>query len=198
MINTMQKTAILILAAGSASRMGKIKQLLPYKNTTLLEWAIEQAQKLTVKNVFCVLGANKDAIEKQLTTKNVEVIYNPNYKNGLSTSIVEGINFLQKHNFDNALIMLSDQPHVTSEYLSSMIETSKNNPSKIIASNYQVSVGVPAIFPKIFFNDLLNLKGDKGAKKILLQHDKNVVKVNSSQNLLDIDTPEDYQHLLKQ
>ncbi|MDE1207694.1 nucleotidyltransferase family protein [Tenacibaculum larymnensis] len=194
----MQKTAILILAAGSASRMGKMKQLLPYKSTTLLEWVIQQAQKSIVKNVFCVLGANKDTIEKQLTSNTIKIIYNPNYESGLSTSIVTGIDFLQKHNFDNALIMLADQPHVTSEYLNSLIEASKKNPSKIITSNYQGSVGVPAIFPKKYFNDLLNLEGDKGAKNFLLQHNDNVIKVNSHQNLLDIDTPEDYQHLIKQ
>ena len=194
----MHKTAILILAAGNSSRMGKTKQLLPYKNATLLEWAIEQAQKSVVKNVFCVLGANKEVIEKRLTTKTVEVIYNPNYKDGLSTSIVKGIEFLLNYNFDGVLIMLADQPHVTSEYLNSLIEASKNNPSKLIVSNYQGSVGVPAIFPKNYFNDLLDLKGDKGAKNFLLQQNNNVIKVNSSQNLLDIDTPEDYQHLLRQ
>ncbi|WP_047790723.1 nucleotidyltransferase family protein [Tenacibaculum mesophilum] len=194
----MQKTAILILAAGSASRMGKIKQLLPYKNTTLLEWTIEQAQKSVIKNVFCVLGANKDAIEKKLTTNAIITIYNPKHQDGLSTSIIKGIEFLQEHNFDNALIMLADQPHVTSEYLNSLIKVSKKNPSKIITSNYQGSVGVPAVFPKEYFNKLLNLKGDKGAKNFLLQHDDNIFKVNSSLNLLDIDTPEDYQYLLKQ
>ena len=194
----MQKTAILILAAGNSSRMGKTKQLLPYKNATLLEWAIEQAQKSVVKNVFCVLGANKEVIEKQLTSNAIETIYNPNYKDGLSTSIVKGIEFLLNYNFDSVLIMLADQPHVTSEYLNSLIEASKNNPSKLIASNYQGSVGVPAIFPKNYFNDLLDLKGDKGAKNFLLQQNNNVIKVNSTQNLLDIDTPEDYQHLLKQ
>ncbi|WP_435255572.1 nucleotidyltransferase family protein [Tenacibaculum sp. A30] len=194
----MQKTAILILAAGNSSRMGKTKQLLPYKNATLLEWAIEQAQKSVVKNVFCVLGANKEVIEKQLTSNIVEIIYNPNYKDGLSTSIVKGIKFLLNYNFDSVLIMLADQPHVTSEYLNSLIEASKNNPSKLIASNYQGSVGVPAIFPKNYFNDLLDLKGDKGAKNFLLQQNNNVIKVNSTQNLLDIDTPEDYQYLLKQ
>ena len=94
--------------------------------------------------------------------------------------------------------MLADQPHVTSEYLNSLIEVSKNNPSNIIASSYQGSVGVPTIFPKNYFNDLLDLKGDKGAKNFLLQQNNNVIKVNSTQNLLDIDTPEDYQHLLKQ
>lgn len=194
----MQKTAILILAAGNSSRMGKTKQLLPYKNATLLEWAIEQAQKSVVKNVFCVLGANKEVIEKQLTSNIVEIIYNPNYKDGLSTSIVKGIEFLLNYNFDSVLIMLADQPHVTSEYLNSLIEASKKNPSNIIASNYQGSVGVPAIFPKNYFNDLLDLKGDKGAKNFLLQQNNNVIKVNSTKNLLDIDTLEDYQHLLKQ
>lgn len=194
----MQKTAILILAAGNSSRMGKTKQLLPYKNATLLEWAIEQAQKSVVKNVFCLLGANKEVIEKQLTSNAIETIYNPNYKDGLSTSIVKGIEFLLNYNFDSVLIMLADQPHVTSEYLNSLIEASKNNPSKLIASNYQGSVGVPAIFPKNYFNDLLDLKGDKGAKNFLLQQNNNVIKVNSTQNLLDIDTSEDYQHLLKQ
>ena len=194
----MQKTAILILAAGNASRMGKIKQLLSYKNTTLLEWTIEQAQKSVVKKVFCVLGANNETIEKQLTTNAVETIYNSNYQSGLSTSIVKGIEFLQEHNFDNALIMLAAQPHVTYKYLNSLIDTSKNNPSKIIASSYLGSVGVPAIFPKEYFNNLLNLKGDKGAKNFLLQQNDNILKVNSSQNLLDIDTPEDYQRLQKQ
>ncbi|MDO6675313.1 nucleotidyltransferase family protein [Tenacibaculum sp. 1B UA] len=194
----MQKTAILILAAGNASRMGKIKQLLSYKNTTLLEWTIEQAQKSVIKNVFCVLGANKETIEKELTTNAIEIIYNPNYKNGLSTSIVIGIDFLQKHNFDSALIMLADQPHITSEYLNSLIEVSKNNPSKIITSSYQGSLGVPTVFPKGYFSDLLNLKGDKGAKNFLLENNNNIIKINSSQNLLDIDTPEDYQYLLKQ
>lgn len=194
----MHKIAILILAAGNSSRMGKTKQLLPYKNATLLEWAIEQAQKSVAKNVFCVLGANKEVIEKQLTSNAIETIYNPNYKDGLSTSIVKGIEFLLNYNFDSVLIMLADQPHVTSEYLNSLIEASKNNPSKLIASNYQGSVGVPAIFPKNYFNDLLDLKGDKGAKNFLLQQNNNVIKVNSTQNLLDIDTSEDYQHLLKQ
>ncbi|REH56743.1 molybdenum cofactor cytidylyltransferase [Tenacibaculum gallaicum] len=194
----MQKTAILILAAGNASRMEKIKQLLSYKNTTLLEWTIEQAQKSVVKNVFCVLGANKETIEKELTTNAIETVYNPKYQDGLSSSIVKGIEFLQEHNFDSTLIMLADQPHVTSEYLNSLIEVSKNNPSKIITSSYQGSVGVPAVFPKEYFNNLLSLKGDKGAKNFLLQHNDNILKVNSSQNLLDIDTPEDYQRLLKQ
>ncbi len=194
----MQNIALLILAAGAASRMGEVKQLLLYKGTTLLEWSIKQAQKSLVKNVFCVLGAHKEIIEKQLATNTVDLIYNPNYKKGLSTSIVSGIKVIQEKGFDKALIMLADQPSITPTYLNELILNAKNNPTQIIASRYQNTIGVPAVFPKKYFNDLLNLKGDKGAKNFLLQHNNNVIKVNSSQNLLDIDTPKDYQHLLKQ
>ena len=192
----MQKIAILILAAGSSTRMGDIKQLLPYKHTTLLGWAIEQAQKSSIKDVFCVLGAYKESIEQQISKYSSKIIYNPNYGSGLSSSIVNGIKYLEEKNVEAILIMLADQPHITSEYLNTLIETSKIHPSKIIASNYKDSVGVPAIFPKIYFNELLNLKGDKGAKYFLQKHDSNVIKTNYPQNLVDIDTPNDYKRLL--
>ncbi|TDQ21848.1 nucleotidyltransferase family protein [Tenacibaculum caenipelagi] len=194
----MKKTAILILAAGSSSRMGTIKQLLPYQNTTLLEWAIEQAKKSNTKNVFCVLGANRETIEKQISKKDIEIIYNPNHQEGLSTSIVNGIKYLQAKEFDSILIMLADQPHVTFEYLNKLFKISEENPSKIIASNYQDKIGVPAIFPKKYFNELLNLKGDQGAKVFLQKHPDIIIEANTPLNLIDIDTPDDYQHLLKQ
>ncbi|WP_428742555.1 nucleotidyltransferase family protein [Tenacibaculum sp.] len=194
----MKKTAILILAAGSSSRMGTIKQLLPYKNTTLLEWAIEQAQKSNTKNVFCVLGANREIIEKHISKKTTELIYNPDYQEGLSTSIVNGIKYLQTKEFESVLIMLADQPHLTFEYLNSLIKISEENPSKIIASNYQDKIGVPAIFSEKYFSELLSLKGDKGAKAFLQNHRDIIIEANTPQNLIDIDTPDDYQHLLKQ
>ncbi|WGH74256.1 nucleotidyltransferase family protein [Tenacibaculum tangerinum] len=190
-------TVILIMAAGSASRMGKTKQLLPYKNTTLLEHAIEQAQKSVVKNVYCVLGANKETIQEKIKHHPIEIIYNPNYKNGLSTSIAKGIEYIQEKNFDTVLIMLADQPHVTFEYLNSLIEISEKNPLKIIASKYQHTVGVPAIFPKKYFHNLMNLKGDKGAKSFLESPTAEIIKTTISNNLVDIDTPEDYKNLLE-
>ncbi len=192
----MQNIALLILAAGAASRMGEVKQLLPYKGTTLLEWSIKQAKKSLVKNVFCVLGAHKEIIEKQLVTHTVDIIYNPNYKDGLSTSIVCGIKTIQEKGFDKALIMLADQPSITPTYLNELILNAKNNPTQIIASRYQNTIGVPAIFPKKYFCNLLTLKGDKGAKELLQKEHKNIVAVNSFLNLVDVDTPNDYQHLI--
>lgn len=192
----MQKTAILILAAGSSSRMRTIKQLLPYKNVTLLGWAIQQAQQSTIKNIFCVLGANKAKIKEQIPK--IEVIYNKNYKEGLSTSIVCGVQHLQQKGFDSILFMLADQPYVTSEYLNNLVETSKSHPHKIIASFYENTIGVPAVFPKKYFNNLLNLTGDKGAKQLFIKNKADVIKIKPSEKIIDIDTPEEYQNLINQ
>ncbi len=191
----MQKTAILILAAGISSRMGKPKQILPFKNTTLLGWSLEQAKKSKANNVFCVLGANAKIIEKDISIYNIETIFNPNFNNGLSSSIVAGIDYLKSTDLDTVLIMLADQPNINSDYLNKLIKTSEENPSKIIASNYIDKIGVPAVFPKEYFQQLLNLKADKGAKDFLNNHQSKTIKLKPF-NLIDIDTIEDYKKLM--
>lgn len=175
--------------------MGKPKQLLPYKNTTLLGWTISQAKKSKANNVFCVLGANAEIITKDISKHKIECILNPNFKDGLSSSIVAGIDYLKSTDFDAILIMLADQPNINSDYLNKLIKTSEENPSKIIASNYIDKIGVPAIFTKEYFPDLLNLKGDKGAKDFLNNHQSKIIKLKPF-NLIDMDTKEDYKKLM--
>ncbi|CAM1360233.1 conserved protein of unknown function [Tenacibaculum soleae] len=192
----MKKTAILILAAGKSSRMGSTKQLLSYKKTTLLGWAIEQAKQSKANAVFCVLGANSEIIEKSIENYLVKTIYNVDYNNGLSTSIIAGINHLKDKNFDSVLIMLADQPNVTTDYLNQLIITSEENNSKIVVSNYGNKMGVPVLFPRQYFNKLINLKGDNGAKDFLKMHLSEIIKM-STFNLIDIDTREDYKNLVK-
>lgn len=190
----MQKTAILILAAGSSTRMNATKQLLPYKDTTLLGFAIETAKKTTANEVFCVLGHQAEIIKKSIEKQQVETILNPNFKEGLSSSIVAGIHHIIPKNFDTVLIMLADQPKITPVFLNKMLKTSIKNPTKIIASNYEENIGVPATFPKNNFSELLNLKGDKGAKNLLIKMSSKLISLESS-NLIDIDTKEDYKKL---
>ena len=169
--------------------MGKIKQLLPYKHTTLLGWTIEQAQHSVADEVLCVLGANANGIKEAINNYAVKTSFNPNYKDGLSSSIVSGIKILK--NLDAVLILLADQPFVTSAYLNRLLSEYQADEQRIIASNYEKSVGVPAIFPKRYFHELEKLKGDKGAKNLLEKHKSELVKVDSD-NLIDIDTLDDY------
>ena len=190
------KTAILILAAGSSSRMGEPKQLLPFKQTTLLGSIIQQAKKSLATDVFCILGANAGAVKKSISSYTIETIYNPNFKEGLSASIIIGIQFLIPKNYDSVLIMLADQPKITTNYLNKLLKVAEENPTKIIASNYEKSIGVPAIFPKKYYAKLLELSGDKGAKKLLQKLSLDIVSVKSI-DLTDIDTKEDYLKFVK-
>lgn len=193
------KIAILILAAGTSSRMGSPKQLLTINGKTFIEIAIENAIKTTVKDVFCVLGANAEKIKSEISNQNVEFIFNKNYKKGLSSSIVFGIEYIKKQhlNFDAVLILLVDQPEVDTEYLNDLIATFQKNKTKIIASSYSKKSGVPAIFPKKYFKSLQLLKGDKGAKEFLQKHTSEIIQLKRKQAFLDIDLPEEYESYLK-
>jgi len=188
--------AILILGAGSSTRMGKPKQTLSIGKTTLLGLSIENALQANAKNVYCVLGANAEIIIQSISKYNIEVIINDNHKKGLSSSIVSGIQHIQDKNFDAVLIMLADQPHVDFNYLNTLIQSFEKNPTKVSASKYKKNNGVPAIFPKALYQQLLKLKEDKGAKDFLNTHKTEVISIQSDK-LLDIDTQDDYQNFLK-
>ena len=189
------KIAILLLGAGSSTRMGVVKQLLAVGETTLLGVTIEQALRSKAAKVYCVLGANSETIKPSISTYNIESIINPNYKTGLSSSIVAGIEHLKHQDFDATLIMLGDQPLITAAYLNEMMETFKNNVEKIIASKYKTSSGVPSIIPKKYYSQLLKLTGDKGAKDFLNRHQKEIITLKNI-NLMDIDTKKEYQDYL--
>lgn len=190
--------AILILAAGSSSRMKTPKQLLRIGNNTLLGVTVEHALKSKAQKVFCVLGANSEKIKPSLTKYDIEIILNSNHKKGLSTSITKGIEHILSYSYNAVLIMLADQPNVDSKYLNTLIDALKRNPNKIIASKYKESYGVPAIFPSEFYDGLSQLNGDKGAKTLLNSNLDNIKGIEANPILFDIDTQEDYLNYLKQ
>jgi len=190
------RLAVLILAAGSSTRMGEPKQLLPVGDTTLLGVAIKNALQSNADEIYCVLGANEAKIKKSISIFNVETIFNPKHKDGISSSIAEGIRFLKLKNFDAVVIALGDQPFVDPEFLNRLIDTYKNNPQFIIASGYENNNGVPAVFPKVYFDKLMKLKGDKGAKEFLNSKNHSIL-VLDSEKIDDIDTIKDYQNLIK-
>ena len=190
------KVAILILAAGQSSRMGRPKQLLTVDGKTLIERSIDTALASDSKAVYCVLGAHATTIRPLLTSFPVRIIENPNYKDGLSTSIVAGIEELEKDQMKAALVLLADQPKITVNHLNNLISLFMENPGQIAATAYQNTLGVPALFPNQYFAELKALTGDKGAR-VLLNEQADCIKAVPFADLTDIDTPEDYQQLLK-
>ena len=191
----MKNIAILILAAGKSSRMNSIKQLEKIDGKTLLEITLNKIQSIYSSTIFCVLGANADQIKSEINTKNIQFIKNDNFENGLSSSIVSGINYFKKKelNFDGVFILLADQPAIEITYLENMLHLFLENKDTIIASNYGLKLGVPVIFPKKYFSKLLLIKGDKGAKEFINNRIEKVLTPKQKTNFLDIDTKEDLQ-----
>ena len=189
----MKNIAVLVLAGGKSSRMKGIKQLEKVNNKTLLDITLEKAESIFSSNIFCVLGANSEKIKATISRKNINFIYNKNFENGLSSSIVSGIKYFIKKelNFDGVFILLADQPAIEITYLESLICLFQKNNNTIIASNYGETFGVPVIFPKKYFIDLLFIEGEKGAKKFINQRKDEVISPKLTSNFFDIDTQED-------
>ncbi len=191
--------AVLVLAAGSASRMGVAKQLLPFGDETLLETVLNNALTSKTQKVYCVLGAYAEKIADSIEAMNVETIINEDWKDGLGSSIARGVSHIVEttNTTEGILILLADQPFVDTGYINNMIETFKSDPSQIIASRYKKGNGVPALFPATLFSKLKALKGERGAKSLLNDTSQNIISLEPTISLEDIDTPEAYAHLLK-
>ena len=178
--------AILILAAGTSSRLGEPKQLVKFQNKTLIQNSIEKALEVS-SNVTVVLGSNADLIIKEIIDYPISIVVNEEFEKGIGSSISYGISCTKE--FDKTLLMLCDQPFINSSHLQNLINDS-NYSNEIICSFYNNDVAVPAIFPKRFYKDLSALNTNKGAKAIIK---KNIHKTVDLDDKLafDVDTKED-------
>ncbi len=193
----MSKTAILILAAGESKRMGRPKQLLPYKDSTLLLEKIKQFQSLDKVQVFVVLGAYFKDIFPSLRELPVKVVMNSNWQEGMGSSLSKGIELIRKKEmFDRVLITLSDLPLMESSHYEDLIELSKSTGKRIIQTEYDETSGVPVIFDKSLFSSLGKLKNEEGAKPLIEKYKKEVLKLRSKTPYFDVDTSDAYQKLL--
>jgi molybdenum cofactor cytidylyltransferase len=170
---------------------------LPWKNTTLLENALTQAKESKVEDVFVVLGANEEFIKKQTQLPDEVCIYNENWNTGMGSSIVAGVKHLLSlsKEYEGVLVMLADQPFVDTSYLNEIINSWGKTTATITATGYENGLGVPAMFDKCHFPELLKLTKDYGARNII--DDSNIKIINPGGKEMDIDTWQDYQKLIK-
>ena len=193
----------IVLAAGMSKRMliGN-KLLLKVKNKTLLEKTLDNIILANFSKVSVILGHDNILIAKLLKNYNVNIYYNPRYKEGISSSIVEGVNN-NNVNSDGIMICLGDMPEVSKSIYNKMLLAFQSNYNKniplIIMPIHNKIKGNPILFSKYFFNDLKKLKGDIGAKKLILKNERYIKRVNITINsiLNDIDTPIAYNNYIK-
>jgi len=192
--------AIIILAAGASSRMGTPKQLLPFQDSTILGRVINNAKNTDIDNIFCVVGANAFIITKAHEKTGIQFIENPEYKNGLSTSIFQALDAILKKipQLNAAFIILGDQPLIDASMLQKYLELHQQFPEHIIATSYGNHDGVPALFPSTTFTKLKELKGDQGAKEFINTTLEKKQITLPKDAIIDIDTQKEYENLLKQ
>ena len=188
---------IVILAAGSSSRLGNPKQLLEYGGKSLLQNAVDAAVNSNADEVVVVLGANADEISKGIDKSNVNTIINTEWKEGMASSVRNGLNELLfiSPSTDAVIFMVCDQPHISSMVINELINTQSETGKPIVTCNYGEVIGPPALFYKSLFPELMLLKGDAGARKIIQQHSNDVATILFAKGNIDIDTNEDYEAL---
>lgn len=190
---------IIILAAGNSSRLGQPKQLLQFNGKSLIRNVTEAALSLHAQSVVIVTGANEDAVSSELRNIKVHFAYNPDWQEGMGSSIRAGLSKLLSLNpsTDFIILAVSDQPFVTSDIFQKLVDQGNATNNAIVACSYQNVTGTPVLFKKKHFDSLLNLVGTAGAKKLLKQFESDVSVVPFLKGHVDIDTQEDYNRLLK-
>jgi molybdenum cofactor cytidylyltransferase len=192
----MSVTAV-VLAAGGSIRFGKPKQLAIFQGEPLVRRIVTAAKDAGCAPVVVVVGASAAQITPVLAGLPVSIIEHPNWSNGLGSSIAVGV----KHaasiapDLDAAILLACDQPFVNAVMLRQLIQMHLENKKPIVVSAYADTLGVPALFDRSCFGDLLQLTGDSGAKGIILARRNDVTPFDFPAAAIDVDTAADYEKL---
>jgi len=198
---------IIILAAGKGLRFksandnqvgsADIKQLAQLNGKALILHCIEQLQpslaQQHVGSIFVTLGANKNVIQASLP-KDVSIIASQQWTEGMGNSLAESVQSINSQS-SHVLIALADQPLITCEHYQALLDASRKNPTKIIATRCDDQLMAPAIFPEKYFSQLAKLTGDKGAGKLLKQYASQVYEVTCATAKFDVDTSADLEQV---
>ena len=183
-------TGLIILAAGRSGRLGQPKQNLVLQGKTLLQRAVETALASVCDRVLVVLGANKEFIRPTIDPYPIQIIHNTEWNEGIASSIRVGIKNLQESAVTSSILMLCDQPFVSTTLLNELIK--KRLEADIVACTYHDTLGTPVLFSSAHFEELMLLTGDEGAKKLILKHQEAIISIPFPLGGVDIDTVEDF------
>jgi len=188
--------AAIILAAGASSRMGRPKQLLDWHGRPLVRAVAEQALAARLDQVYVVVGAAGAAVATALEGLPLHIVANRHYAVGQSSSLHAGIAALDSA-VGAALILLGDQPFVTTAIIEQIVGAWRATGAMIVAPSYQGQRGNPVLFARTIFPELLAVTGDQGARGVLAADPSRIhsVAFDDPRPLADIDTLEAYRRL---
>lgn len=188
------RIATIILAAGASTRLGgQPKQLLTHNGKTLIRQIADAALSVQTNPVITVLGANYDQIQPELVHLPLHVVLNPNWPEGMASSLRVGLKALIDEPVDAFLVVLTDQPYVTADLLQQLITTQQQTGRGIVACRYGEGghLGVPAIFDIRYSSEFIQLSGDMGARKLIKQYAGDCAEIPFPLAAIDLDTWQD-------
>jgi molybdenum cofactor cytidylyltransferase len=194
----MNDTGIVILAAGSSTRLGRPKQLLQFQNKSLAEHIIDEAVKAKLYPIVVVTGANAETISLPLKNKPVVIVHNDNWESGMGSGIKAGLlrAAVLNEKLQSIIIAVCDQPFVSASLFEKLMERKLETGKGMIACAYANTMGTPVLFGKMYFGHLKALEESEGAKGLLKNYKDDVATVYFPQGSIDIDTEEDYKNLI--
>ena len=198
--NSYESESVIILAAGSSSRLGQSKQLVEVDGVPLLLKSTLAALDAKYSHIVVVLGAHADIHKKTIAHLPVEILTHTEWKKGMGSTLKKGLRHIITSRPDTnvVVVMVCDQPLITSLHLASLRDAHKKTSHQIVASRYENTIGVPALFERTLFSRMLEIKDSQGAKVIIERETTSLTTIDWAEGRFDIDTPEDLKLLNSQ
>ena len=189
----------IILAAGESRRMGQPRALLPIDGMTFIGKIVTALQSTPIARTLVVLGHNAEEMQRHIRDLPVDIVVNPNYKEGQLTSLMAAIREIQSskdaEEVDGILVHLVDHPYVNADLVKVMIDKFYATKKWIVVPRYHGRRGHPVLFSRLLFAELLAAPIDQGAKSVVHAHRQETLEVDTEEEgiTIDIDTPDAYQ-----
>lgn len=189
--------AAVVLAAGASTRLGKPKQLIEIEGESLLRRTVRLALEAGCAPVFVVLGCEAERMRRELEGLAATPVIHEGWSAGMGSSLRRGMEAVcaMEPQPDAVLVLVCDQPKLAVEHLRRLTAGQRTARGGIAASAYAGRIGVPAIFGREFYPELLELQGDRGAREVIRRHAEAVRAVPWAEGELDVDEPGDLARL---
>jgi len=187
-----------ILAAGGSTRYGQSKLLLPWKGQPLIRHIAEIAYNSRLDTLYVILGSETDRVYQALSGIPCHFVINLNWKNGLSSSVKTAVKSLADEDVDASMFLLGDQPFISVELINKILDLYLKERQPITAPIIESKRSNPVLFDCSVFPDLLATEGDKGGRDLFTKHATAWLEWKDPNLLKDIDTPQDYEEILKE